>query len=332
MSENEQFQVTLVSNTKGVDGTTNTPDNFAVKIPVKRRLDGEWEVALMEIQYPGGGKTIEEDIDLGFVVIAPPEIILERKNEEDAFDTEVYDVLIFYFGYEEKYTTEELNQLTAAQKAHLKFRQTIGGWATLSKSVGYVHVHIPKGPCPSIEKFVQILNQKVEEAYNFILKNTAASEKAGDKLKFQYDPVADRVTSTKANWKVEFFCKGLYIHHILGFSDLMGKDLHRIKFELTAPRAPILELLPSIFIYSKIIEYQIVGDTLTPLLGILPVKSGALEQTHWTFTPPYYIPVKTTELDIIGIQLKSDTGDPYPLAASAKVVVRLHFRRRRQLL
>ena len=333
MSEKEQFQITLVSNTKGVDGTTNTPDKFAIKVPVKRKLDGEWEVALMEIQYPAGGKTIEEDIDLGFVFTAPPEIVLERKKEEDEFDTHLYDNFISMNGIMADQTTEELQQLSEAQKAHLKVRP-YGSFTHLSRSTGYARARFPRGNCQSLEKFIQILNEKVEQAYTFICKNTAQKDKPTQKLHFQYDPETDRVSCPKHTWDVNIYSRGFYLPRIVGFSSYLADNagMTKILTDKGATRAPIFELLPSIFIYSNIIEYQIVGDTLTPLLVIVPVKGGPLEQTHWTFSPPYYIPVRAADMDIIGIQLKSDSGDPYPLAASAKVVVRLHFRRRRQLL
>ena len=328
--DEDQFQVTLVSNAKGVDGGENRPEQFANKIPIKRKLDGDWEVALMEIQYPSGSKTIVEDIDLGIVVVAAPDIKLLRQEEKDDFDKHVYNRFISLYGLQADETAPELLTLSEEEKSPLKVRE-FNHKTHLQKSIGYARARIPSGPCESITHFVEILNLTLDAAYTTMSSANVVSKK----LRFNYNSFLGRVSTTIPNCPVLIFTKDYNLNSILGLPNTKKEeDLQLIDTQtvIKGESAPVLDHSPLMFIYSNIIDYQIVGDTLTPLLGVVPVKSGARQQSHWTFAPPYYIPVKTSDLNIIGIQLKTDTGDAYPIASNGKVVLRLHFRRRRHLL
>ena len=46
---NTDFFVTLPSNTKVIGNITS---NFKVRLPEKLKLEGQWEVAMVEIMYP----------------------------------------------------------------------------------------------------------------------------------------------------------------------------------------------------------------------------------------------------------------------------------------
>lgn len=88
--------------------------------------------------------------------------------------------------------------------------------------------------------------------------------------------------------------------------------------------------LPSqIFIYSDIIEPQIVGDIMTSLLRIVP-----LDPTKYTygafkmniFSPTHYLPVMRREFDIIEIDIRTSIGDRVPFQFGT-ACVKLHFKR-----
>ena len=70
------------------------------------------------------------------------------------------------------------------------------------------------------------------------------------------------------------------------------------------------------------------GDTEVRLLGVAPVKGARDNIAYWTFNPPYYIPVTTTTIDDIEIQLNTEEGAPFPFTSNSKIVVRLHLRRK----
>jgi hypothetical protein len=81
----------------------------------------------------------------------------------------------------------------------------------------------------------------------------------------------------------------------------------------------------SVYIYSNIIHAQHVGNTLAPLLRIIPVDNISNGHIHQVFNTPYYIPVSRSNIDTIEIDLRTDMGDRIVFEAG-KVMCKLHFR------
>jgi hypothetical protein len=86
----------------------------------------------------------------------------------------------------------------------------------------------------------------------------------------------------------------------------------------------------ALFVYSNIVEPQLVGDAYAPLLRTISVaendKRGAQHQRS-TFESPHYVPVITDEISTIEIILKNDSGETVSFA-TGKTVCTLHFRRK----
>lgn len=89
--------------------------------------------------------------------------------------------------------------------------------------------------------------------------------------------------------------------------------------------------LPSqLLIYCDIVEPQIVGDVMCPLLRIIPldpVKYAYGSNKMHIFSPPHYIPVMRREFDTIEIDIRSNTGDCIPFQFGTSCI-KLHFKRR----
>ena len=70
-----------------------------------------------------------------------------------------------------------------------------------------------------------------------------------------------------------------------------------------------------LYIYSDVAEHNIVGDTLAPLLRVLPFEPGETvennnesQHINHEITIPHYIPVSKSDFDIISIQITGDLG------------------------
>lgn len=89
--------------------------------------------------------------------------------------------------------------------------------------------------------------------------------------------------------------------------------------------------LPSqLYIYCDIVEPQMVGDVMSPLLRIVsldPIKYVYGSNKMHVFSPPHYIPVMRREFDTIEIDIRSDTGENIPFQFGTSCV-KLHFIRR----
>lgn len=88
--------------------------------------------------------------------------------------------------------------------------------------------------------------------------------------------------------------------------------------------------LPSqMFIYCDIINPQIVGDVMAPLLRVVSLDTSKYifgVNRMVIFPQPYYIPVMRREFDTLEIDIRSDTGKLIPFQFGI-TCVKLHFKR-----
>ena len=291
MTQVDQFQVTLPSNSSIDLFPTNRPDRYSTKLAVPRELEGEWEVALIDIQYPLAWKTLHSDIQIGVV----PCQYGKKKPQEDEFDKAVYDYLAL-----------DPNEPTC-----------------------YARFTLPAGHYKSIQHVCEKLNKKLATAYADL------GPKVGPSPSFQYDEDEDVVTGTRPVDAVTIFTDSIYLPRLLGLR--LPQPRNRVIMfehykEFRSDQPPEFDTLKSMYIYSDIIKYQMVGDVQAPLLGILPVQGRYREQVFWHFTPPYYIPVSKNHIETIEIRLCTDTGEVFPILGNGKVISRLHFRRKHSIL
>ena len=85
--------------------------------------------------------------------------------------------------------------------------------------------------------------------------------------------------------------------------------------------------LQSIFVYSYIVDYQIVGNTMATLMGVLPTKGAFKEPQSCQINPVQYVPLQSNEISSISMKLCTPQGDPVQFL-SGDSLCRLHFRRK----
>ena len=119
-------------------------------------------------------------------------------------------------------------------------------------------------------------------------------------------------------------CVGLYgqLAKLLGFGG--GGDLKILKSK-ESPYVADLHCITSIYVYCNIVQPQIVGNTIVPLLRTIPVSGNSGDVITKTFTNIQYVPVQTKSFEDIEILLRTDTGDPVPFERG-KVIATLYFR------
>lgn len=265
-----QFQVTLPSNASLKTFPENKPHNYTTLLASPIDLDGTWEVALVDIQYPNNWNNFRDRTVVRMLVGKTvgnnfQKLVKTFTIDEQNFPT--IEDLIFKFNTDSKKVFGDLN-------------------------------------AAGIELYLNKAENRV-----------CAENKLRDYT------FAEFGTSPKT------------MMDIMGFQTSIirppaeNKDYHVTQMK-TAERAPQFENVPSMYIYTDIIQYQMVGDVKAPLLGVLPVKGSMNEQVFWNFNPPYYIPINRNSIPTIQIRLCTETGLPFPIAGDGKVICRLHFRRR----
>ena len=84
----------------------------------------------------------------------------------------------------------------------------------------------------------------------------------------------------------------------------------------------------ALFIYSSIVNHQILGDTLAPLLRVVcpDSKNIGSNVASEKYIKPYYVDIARKYIDVIDIQIRTTTGRLYPFIGGNPVILKLHFR------
>ena len=80
--------------------------------------------------------------------------------------------------------------------------------------------------------------------------------------------------------------------------------------------------------HTDIIQHQNFGQQKAQLLSIVPVRAEHRVQKYWKCDPPFYLPLKTSELDSIEIKIDIHIGELFPFTPDTNVIIRLHFTRK----
>jgi hypothetical protein len=92
--------------------------------------------------------------------------------------------------------------------------------------------------------------------------------------------------------------------------------------------ADIMGGFHALYIYSNIVENTLVGDTLVPLLRVVPLEHRASTYSHnfQSFQHIQYQKVVAAQTDVIEINIRRDNGVLVPFS-NGKVIITLHFKR-----
>lgn len=327
MNVNErEFQATLPSNASMQIFPGNKATNYSTRLDRAYSLKSDWEVALMEIMYQCSWRTMQTGTIIGFVIV--PEVPYSKDDIPKGVPSELPLVNAYYNNM-----IKALTKRTEHTSTEYYTTQDDG------ENV-YVRVHpVPdkyfKGVKEVCEWICECFNDDVKPL-NLKIKGWYSFYDSTKKLEFFFEQCK----------KVEMWTNNKEFLKMLGYKDL--NKIHttvrianddgeydrrpmknfirgRPFISDTSVNVPTIDAL---YVYSDIVDPQIVGDTKAPLLGVAPVSYEADQMKYWQFNPPYYIPLAKTSFDTIEILICNDKGEKIEFASSSKVICRLHFRLR----
>ena len=85
--------------------------------------------------------------------------------------------------------------------------------------------------------------------------------------------------------------------------------------------------IDAIYLYSSVVEHNYVGDTLAPLLTVVPVSGAHGDTIAYSPLIPEYKPVAKSYINDIEIQLNKNTGELIDFSEGGEVTVTLHFKK-----
>lgn len=214
------------------------------------------------------------------------------------------------------------------------------GVGTIDKDTGkmikrYFRANVKSGMYDSATGLENALN----EAWNKIRTSVGTNKRfrhatPREEKVFVYNPVNNFLNNVITSSTEHGLSVSKDLGRILGIIDT-GKEWLSVptKLENTKQLQNKTIKVSHLYVYTDIIEYTIVGDTVTPLLRIIPMQSyiGTSTIDHYThiFNKPHYIPVSRQHIETIHIDIRNDAGINIPFIDDTKCIIKLHFRRRR---
>lgn len=280
-----EFYVTLPSNTH----VGNKTGDFRVHLPDIIKLEGEWDVALAQIQYPKSWNNISDDSDerVGF---QQNKIIVTMAADRMRLPVEIPT------GHYE--TIDDL-LATIVYSIQLKAQEARDRLKPVLETDG------------EREKFAKVLED---------LNNVHA------RISWTFNPIIKRVQLKFDRQLVHNIRMSRHLQYVMGFQFGDTKNFFGEKIISKYP-VDVRAGLDALYVYCDLVENQIVGNVRAPLLKILPVQGIHGEIINQDFVARHYVPVLSKELQTIRISIKSDSDKMIPFEFG-KVIVKLHFKRR----
>ena len=333
--------LTLPSNT--VDYTnSNKTNSYRVQLPEPVSLDGRWEVALVDIQYPFSWRNVfgEHIIQALYTTKQGKNVWLKGKIPEG------------YYG--------DVSSLIAGIKLGIRdAARRIPMIESVIDLVGYrtrllkkyrpnettIDVPVLKPIDPEIEKLAtkqelqrdgELYRKWKEEQGKYKLLQADQRENADEP---EAAPVSD--VESALTYSFASGTNRLHLHldaaksiNTIKLPDsikyMLGLEGAFIKAGTNYPKySPDLSGgLSTLFVHCSIVEPQVIGNSKSELLRTVPINSRKRfgDIVHELFVSPHYIEVLHKNFDHINIEIRSDTGEPIPFEFG-KVVCKLHFRK-----
>ncbi len=147
MNTESEFQLTLPSNASITFSPENKPGNYTTTRPSPISLEGEWEVALIDIQYPDNWMNITKDVCIIF--------IFDTKSKETNFRHQLIEALAIYREDYEKELIDEFKLLK--DKGQAKKIE--------NDELTILCARIPKGYYANVGELITTLNQEIQDPF-----------------------------------------------------------------------------------------------------------------------------------------------------------------------
>lgn len=180
---------------------------------------------------------------------------------------------------------------------------------------GTKKVAVPEGLYPNAQSLINKIN--------YLIKHEVKDHKH-PKIKLIYSQVTKKVTVKFSTKKNKFL-----LNPFLG--NLLGLEEYHLKGPANYDATKIVDLhrnFSSMYIYCDLVSHRPVGDSMVPLLRVVPVIETHKDLVHVIYDKPHYFPIGKRQFDTVEILLSNDSGE-IPSFQAGKSIVTLHVRPRR---
>ena len=344
LAARDNFYLTLPSNASSTIRPCNKPQAFTVELAQPIELEGKWEAALTEIQFPNNWYNITEDCKIEISIQIPldsptPAPIVPVVSPDTLTAPQMDSMATSHSGADpvaraaaiRQQIAEDVARGRAAKAARDAIEAREEEAAQLARNVKTMKVTIPRGNYQSVDSLCNHMNELFSKQYEFDNAAIKNKFKFEHPMKAMFNPEHKRV-EFKSDFAVASFkiAKDAQLTHMLGIAIVPDVPATKI-FEITLPHSSNLEPAlfqnyPAIYVYSNVVRVQMVGNTFAPLMRTVPIVGKKADIISETFFRPYYLPVDKGYIRSIEVELRNDAGELIEFQAG-KVILVIHFRR-----
>lgn len=319
-ASNNNFFITLMSNSSASDFPDNKTSDFTVNLAKNITLEGDWEVALAELIYPQTIQNISRGNDT-VIIKFQFSLIDEKYTSERRITikpgyynsvTELVDAVNDQFRKEIGVDLLEFNDET--EKVFVKEQVTIP------------LVEYPKldDECCYKVNEAGVISIETKDLYGSLSDDLRSSAAGGHGWSLENIP-QDRDLSSYGIVKTSILLDN-FLALQLGFEP--GCDLMANTKASTYPKLDF-GIPPELLVYCDIVDHQLFGDAYAQVLRITnTVDKGEIYGSTCvrSFNNRNYIPIITKHFKAVQISLRSTTGAFIPFNFGTSNVL-LHFRK-----
>ena len=281
---------------------TNKCNNFKVKLSEALDLkDGTWKVAMTKFSYPRSWKNIlQKDATV---------TIVHNNQNEDVIAKQDEKLGEFIKNMHNSYKAKPHPDVIKAIKDFLEIKYT--GIVFREEKWTYTVVKLESGYYHDAGEIAENIVK------NFKLQNSL----------YPFDYVYER-SSKKVNF---YGADGMVFRNGDKFVKALGMEIHNQNKAHPLSWVSLIgsgkvDVIDNIYVYSSIVEFNNVGDTVAPLLSVIPVHGKHGDFVTYEPQRPEYKPITQNYISEIELQLNTSKGELVNFE-SGVVTVTLHFKR-----
>ncbi len=268
----DNLYLTLPSNTK--DFPTNTPADFRVRLPYPLDLDGDWELGLVEIQYPFSWDNVKGGT--------------EKSNQDNWILIDMQPNNAYYEGM--------------------------------------IELRIPTGSYASVESLITAMQDTMDN-WRPERKTKKKKIRLSRLVMLSYDKTYSRVRIKLDTTAIKGVVLGTPLQYMLGFGGKWSYTFSKAQVFGTYP-PDLTSGFNTLYVYCDLIQPQIVGNILAPLLRTVAVSGEFGKTVDKIFLEPHYLPLRNKRFDTVQLSIKSDQNESVKFNFG-KSIIKLHLRRKR---
>lgn len=309
------FLITLPSNSNMDTNPDNEQSNFTVKLAEPLHLEGDWEAALVSVQYTPNWLSFDKAQHLvavyfmGELGISKPTIYRSSVHQyilqfSSATLEEIYSQVLLKStvirqldaAYADEYSTVKVGKLTLQPKYY-----------------------------ESVEALGNEIVKLITEAFTDVSLN----------LRYIYDHGLKRGEFYVKRGEILILTEGsTVLANLLGQYTTPDSNVQATWYALAnhGVEEPKLQKVSSLWVYTDITQYQQVGNAKVPLIGIIPTQTDGAKRVHYTVNPVNFVALKRNNISEITVKIVDDRGKRIPFVKGDNednLVCCLRFRRRK---